>query len=204
MNSFSCSCINRLLRWNHLPFRDLQTEISFTTAQANGNLFSNSKLLRSNVYLPGNGEKCTSGIEISLIKGSFRQNKCYTFSKTLECPHKASMSQYVSVCCPRPFGPMCVPPQHHTQNSWHSWRKKLQHSERSPACSWHMVAKWSGQSRAPKHTQIHTEEPRTLCTLCSADEHVHVIIQENKKCTAHIHTVNIHAESTRWKRSRCI
>lgn len=35
--------------------------------------------------------------------------------------------------------------------------------ERSPARSWHMAAKWSRQSRAPKHTQ---KEPRTPCTQC--------------------------------------
>lgn len=35
--------------------------------------------------------------------------------------------------------------------------------ERSPARSWHMVAKWSRQSRAPKHTQ---KEPWTPCTQC--------------------------------------
>lgn len=39
------------------------------------------------------------------------------------------MSPCVSVCvCPKPFGPVFVPPQHHTQNSRHSFRKKLQHS----------------------------------------------------------------------------
>lgn len=37
--------------------------------------------------------------------------------------------QYVFLyVCPKPFGPMCVPPRHHTQNSRHSCRKKLQHS----------------------------------------------------------------------------
>lgn len=104
--------------------------------------------------------------------------------------------------CPKSFGPICVLPQHHTQNSWHSWRKKLQHS---PACSWHMVAKRSRQSKAPKqtHTHTHQEDPRTPCTLCRADEHVHVITEEKKRKKHIVCTVNVHTEPTEQKRSRC-
>lgn len=65
--------------------------------------------------------------------------------------------------------------------------------ERSPARSWHMVAKWSRQSRAPKHTQ---KEPWTPCTQCVRHRWECVSnytgeIKEYPHCTArktHAHT----------------
>lgn len=62
--------------------------------------------------------------------------------------------------------------------------------ERSPARSWHMVAKWSRQSRAPKHTQ---KEPWTPCTQCVRHRWERVSnymgeIKEYPHCTAHKHT----------------
>lgn len=54
-----------------------------------------------------------------------------------------------------------------------------------------------------KHTHTHQEDPRTPCTLCRADEHVHVITEEKKRKKHIVCTVNVHTEPTEQKRSRC-
>lgn len=85
-----------------------------------------------------------------------------------------------------------------------------------------MVAKWSRQSRTPKHRErdrdthkhtdthvhVHAGEDRTACSLCRADEHVLVIIANYRKSIAlNCMYTNTRARSEHtgweWKRSSC-
>lgn len=108
-----------LILQNQLPFRD---KLEFNILQAK----VHCQLMASVLYKLDRNRSNKASFR-------FKGRISARLRRAAKCPHKCGWSPCVSVhvcicVCPKPFGPMCVPPQHHTQNSWHSCRKKLQHS----------------------------------------------------------------------------
>lgn len=97
---------------------------------------------------------------------------------------------FLYVCVQSPLVPCSSHPNTTRRIPDIPWGRNYSTLEHTPARSWHMVAKWSRQSRAQKHTQ---KEPWTPCTQCVRHQWECISnytgeIKEYPHCTARKHT----------------
>ena len=105
-----------------------------------------------------------------------------------------------------------VPPQHHTQNSWHSCEKKLQHSENvhQPV---HGIW-WPNDQDKVGHQNTHRRAWDTMYAMqcwwacvCNYtgefEEKAHCAASTHTHTHTHTSTTSIHTDPFEGKRSRC-